>query len=223
MVRRQDGFVVSTQPARRRYESELRDEQARRTRRAIVTAARELFLAQGYAATTIDAIAAAARVSRRTVFTSVGGKGALLKLVFDWAIVGDDEAIAMADRPEVAAIKAETDPARALAMWVHMVVAVHARVAAIGEVVSAAADVDPAAAELLATADRNRLFGAAAFVDGLASLRGLAPGMTKQRAADLCWTISDPYLYRRLVGQRGWSEADFEHWVTESLRATLLQ
>ena len=68
-----------SQPARR-YVSEVRDEQARRTRRAVVTAARELFLAQGYAATTIDAIAEAAHVSRRTVFNAVGGKLALLKL-----------------------------------------------------------------------------------------------------------------------------------------------
>ena len=45
-----------SQPARR-YVSEVRDEQARRTRRAIVTAAHDLFLAQGYAATTSDAIA----------------------------------------------------------------------------------------------------------------------------------------------------------------------
>ena len=66
----------------RRYASEVRDEQARRTRRAIVAAAHDLFLAEGYAATTIDAIAAAAHVSRRTVFNSVGGKAALLKLAW---------------------------------------------------------------------------------------------------------------------------------------------
>ena len=52
-----------SQPAKR-YTSEIRDEQARRTRRAIVTAAHDLFLAQGYAATTIDAVAQAAHVSR---------------------------------------------------------------------------------------------------------------------------------------------------------------
>ena len=79
----------SSQPPKR-YASQVRDEQARRTRRAIVTAAHDLFLAQGYAATTIDAIAAAAHVSRRTVFNSVGGKAALLKLAWDWAVVGDD-------------------------------------------------------------------------------------------------------------------------------------
>src|ERR1044071_9111035 len=84
--------------ASRRYSSQVRDEQARRPRHAVVTAARELFLAEGYAATTIDAIAEAAHVSRRTVFNSAGGKSVLLKLAFEWAIVGGDEPVALADR-----------------------------------------------------------------------------------------------------------------------------
>src|ERR1700751_785909 len=125
--------------ATRRYSSQVRDEQARRTRQAVVTAARELFLAHGYAATTIDAIAEAAHVSRRTVFNSAGGKSVLLKLAFDWAIVGDDEPIPMAERPAVKAIQAEPDPRKGLALWAQMVTEVAARVAPIGEVLTAAA------------------------------------------------------------------------------------
>ena len=111
----------------------MRDEQARRTRRAIVTAAHDLFLAQGYAATTIDGIAEAAHVSRRTVFNSVGGKVALLKLALDWAIVGDDEPIALADRPATKAILAEPDPRKALMLWVQTVTDVAARTTPLGE------------------------------------------------------------------------------------------
>ena len=66
-----DATNPTSQPPKR-YASQVRDEQARRTRRAIVTAAHDLFLARGYAATTIDGIAEAAHVSRRTVFNSVG-------------------------------------------------------------------------------------------------------------------------------------------------------
>ena len=162
-----------SQPARR-YVSEVRDEQARRTRRAVVTAARELFLAQGYAATTIDAIAEAAHVSRRTVFNAVGGKVALLKLALDWAIVGDDEPVALADRPAIKAIRAERDPRRALDLWVTMVVDIAARVAPIGEVLYVAADGDPEAAELLAKEAQTRMYGARAFAGHLAALGGLA-------------------------------------------------
>ena len=206
----------------RRYASQVRDEQARRTRRAIVTAAHDLFLAQGYAATTIDAIAEAAHVARRTVFNSVGGKAALLKLALDWAIAGDDEPVAMADRPAVKAILAESDPRKALVLWVQAVADVVGRTAPLGEVLTAAADIDPAAAELLAEASRQRMAGAAAFMRHLASLDGLAAGMTEQRAAELCWALTDGHLYRLLVAQRGWSTADFTRWLSDSLAAALL-
>jgi TetR/AcrR family transcriptional regulator, regulator of autoinduction and epiphytic fitness len=207
----------------RRYTSEIRDEQARRTRRAIVTAARELFLAQGYAATTIDAIAQAAHVSRRTVFNSVGGKATLLKLAYEWAIVGDDEPVPLADRPAVKAIQAEPDPRKALALWAQTVVGIAARVASISEVLTAAADADPDAAQLVADASRDRMSGASAFVRYLASLDGLAPGITEQHAADLCWALMDGHLYRCLITQRGWTTTDFTQWLSSIVAASLLR
>jgi AcrR family transcriptional regulator len=217
----QPGDAASQPP--KRYASEVRDEQARRTRRAIVTAALELFQAQGYAATTIDGIAAAAHVSRRTVFNSVGGKAALLKLALDWAIVGDDEPIAMADRPAIKAIQAESDPRKGLMLWVQTVTEVAARTAPLGEVLTAAADCDPAAADLLAEASRGRMFGATAFIQYLVSLDGLAAGLTEQHAADLCWALMDGHLFRLLVVERGWSTADFIRWLSDSLAAVLLR
>jgi AcrR family transcriptional regulator len=209
--------------AARRYSSQVRDEQARRTRQAVVTAARELFLAQGYAATTIDAIAEAAHVSRRTVFNSVGGKSVLLKLAFDWAIVGDDEPVALADRPEVKAVRAEQDPRRALLGWAQLVSDVAERVSPITEVAAVAADSDPAAAELIADFARSRMFGATEFIQHLASLdAGLAPGVTEQQAADVCWALMDGHVYRRLVSDRGWTTAQFTQWLYESMAAVLL-
>jgi AcrR family transcriptional regulator len=211
-----------SQPTRR-YVSEVREEQARRTRRAVVTAARELFLARGYAATTIDAIAEAAHVSRRTVFNAVGGKVALLKLALDWAVVGDDEPVALADRPAVKAIQAERDPRRAVALWVNMVVDIAARVTPIGEVLYAAADGDPEAAELLAKEAQSRMYGARAFVGHLVSLDGLAEGVSEQQAADLCWAVNDGHLYSLLVTQRGWTPAALAQWLSDSLATALLR
>jgi AcrR family transcriptional regulator len=212
----------ATSQPQKRYASQVRDEQARRTRRAIVTAAHDLFLAQGYAATTIDGIAEAAHVSRRTVFNSVGGKVALLKLALDWAIVGDDEPIPLIDRPAIKAILAEPDPRKALLRWVQSVTDSAARTAPLGEVLIAAADIDPAAAQLLAEASRNRMLGATLFIRYLASLGGLAAGMTEQHAAELCWALTDGHLYRLLVAQRSWSTADFSRWLSDSLARALL-
>ncbi|UUO03171.1 TetR family transcriptional regulator [Mycolicibacterium novocastrense] len=49
-----------SEPVKRRYSSRLRAAQASGTRRRIVAAAERLFVEHGYAATTIDAVAAAA-------------------------------------------------------------------------------------------------------------------------------------------------------------------
>jgi AcrR family transcriptional regulator len=84
----------------RKYDSRLRDESARTTRAQVVAAARELFLAEGYAGTTVRKIAAAAGVSEQTVYTRIGNKAAILKAVYDVMLAGDDEPVPMADRPE---------------------------------------------------------------------------------------------------------------------------
>ena len=55
----------------------------------IVRAAHELFVRDGYRATTLTAVADAAGVAHRTVYVRFGTKAALLKRVVDVAIVGD--------------------------------------------------------------------------------------------------------------------------------------
>jgi hypothetical protein len=105
---------------------------------------------------------------------------------------------------------------------VQTVAEVAARTAPLAEVLTAAADIDPAAAELLAEASRNRMSGATAFIRYLASLDELAAGITEQHAAELCWALTDGHLYRLLVAQRGWSTTDFDRWLSDSLAAALL-
>jgi len=70
--------LVGVKPIPRSYRSPRREEQAAETRRRIVDAARELFGAQGYAGTSLAAIAERAGVSVPTVYNSVGGKPGLL-------------------------------------------------------------------------------------------------------------------------------------------------
>src|SRR5690349_24054106 len=131
-----------TAPVKKPYKSTLRAAQARATRRAIVDAAARLFTQRGYGATTIDAIAAAAGVSRKTVFTSVGGKAEALKLAIDWAHVGDDEPVPMLERPHIKAQMQEPDARRILTAYARQIREVGARTAPLHEVVRAAAGLD---------------------------------------------------------------------------------
>ena len=210
-------------PERSAYLSPLRDEQARATRRAIVAAARELMVEKGYAATTMGAVATRAGVGRKTVFASVGGKGALLKLVWDWTIAGDDEPVPMSRRPAVLAMIAERDPERLVEMWVEMQLDVGARVSPLGAAVMAAADVDEDARALRDTIRRESLVGATAFVTDLASKGGLRSGLEPASAADICWALVNSVLLHLLVEIRGWSLAEYGDWLLRLVRATLLE
>jgi AcrR family transcriptional regulator len=206
----------------RGYQSDLRAAQTRLTRRAVVTAAAELFVRHGYAATTIDAVAQAAGVSRKTVFNVVGGKAALLKLAYDWSIVGDDEPVPMSERPQVKLVQAITDPEAAVRTWVGMVVEIGQRVTPIYRVIEAAADAEPEAATLLATGQAERLVGARYFVDRIADLGGLRPGLSRERAAEAFWAQTDGALYRRLVIDRGWPVEEFQEWLVRAVLSALL-
>jgi AcrR family transcriptional regulator len=208
-------------PSDRSYPSRTR--QARATRREIVSAARDLFVERGYAATTIDAVAERAGVGRKTVFSSVGGKGALLKLVWDWTLVGDDEPVPMADRPAVQAMLAERDPRRLVRMWVDMQLEVGARAAPIGQVVVAAADVDDDVHELAETIRRESLAGATAFVSHLAAAGGLRPDVPLERAAEGCWALINSLLWHLLVSVRGWPAREYGDWLVDVVTATLLE
>lgn len=207
---------------RRPYRSVLRDEQARATRRAVVEAARDLFVEVGWSRTTIDAVAERAGVSRRTVFTAVGGKAALLKLALDWALVGDDEPVPMADRPVVAEMERLTDPRALVTRWSRFVAELEVRAAPLAHVLAVAADVDPEAAEVHTTSERNRLGGAWGFVNQLEAIGGLRSGLTGERAVAAALVLMDPAVHRTLVVEHGWSREDYAAWIERSAVAELL-
>jgi AcrR family transcriptional regulator len=208
---------------RRAYRSVLREEQARATRRAVVDAATELFVDGGYAATTIDAVAERAGVSRRTVFASVGGgKAQLLRQAWDWAIVGDDEPVPMEQRPEVQRLLRQDDLLVGLRRWARQVSEVNERVSGLAIVLVVAADSDPEAAQLLSVVETQRLTGARMLVGWLSGRGGLRRGVTEERAAQICWIQTDPAGYRRLVVERAWTKAQYRRYLVDVVRATVL-
>src|SRR4051794_6959463 len=99
---------------KRLYNSPLRAEQAQRTRSTVLDAATRCFLAEGYAATTLKDVAAAAGVSVQTVFGQ-GSKASLLLRCVDRAVVGDDEEVPFARRELFRRVVEDSDRAGKLA------------------------------------------------------------------------------------------------------------
>jgi AcrR family transcriptional regulator len=211
-----------TESVKRNYASTLRAEQARATRRAIVDAAARLFVEHGYGGTTVDAIAAAAGVSRKTVFTSVGGKLEALKLARDWAIVGDDEPIPMLERPAIKAAYSEKDARKVVASYVETYSASAGRVAPIHHVIEAAKGLDDEVRALSVEGWRQRRFGMGKFAEQLDNLGALRPELTADLAGDVLWFYNDPETYYKLVIARGWSPEQFRAWLRETLTGQLI-
>src|SRR3954470_14319368 len=82
----------------RRYDSPRRREQAAATRREILAAAQRLFERQGYAATTMAAVAAEARVALKTVYLAFETKSGLLRALWHLLLRGDEADVPVPQR-----------------------------------------------------------------------------------------------------------------------------
>jgi AcrR family transcriptional regulator len=201
----------------------LRTAKAARTRRAVIGAAERLFVAHGYASTSVQDIAAAAGVSRATVFNSVGGKPALLRACYDVATVGDDDPAPLPERRAMLAVRDEPDAGRSIALYAEVIAGIGDRLSGIYEVFRAAAATDLEIRRQWEQIQAERLAGSRRFVEILAGKGALRPDLDPDEAGDVVWAHIDASLYHRLVVERGWSPESFQSWFTRSLTAFLLE
>ena len=209
------------EPVKRRYDNSRRRAQALATRRKVIDAARELFVGQGYPATTIEAIAEAADTPLPTLYRQFGSKRALLKAVLDTAFGGDDEPVAFVDRPAVQAALAESEPDVLIDAFAHIGRELLERSASVQHVLVTAATVDPEANELLAEIRRQRHTGQSRIVAALARLDALDRNVDRSELEDMVYAFFSPDLYRVLTVERGWSADRYEAWVARLLKTAL--
>jgi AcrR family transcriptional regulator len=206
----------------RAYDNSRRTDAARQTRRAVVAAARDIFIDLGYPATTLTAIAERAGVSVQTVYAQFGNKITVLKEVVDYTIAGDDEPTPVADREWVHQILSEPDPRTKLAMHARGVTAIMKRSYRLDWVLRTAAPVDADAAALRYQGARQRRAGMEQLATHLHDRGELRPDVSITEATDRITTLIDPEFYRLTVDERQWTAEQYERWLTELLIASLL-
>jgi AcrR family transcriptional regulator len=194
----------------------------RLARRAVIEAARALFVERGYGATTIEAVSDRSDVPPATVYRLFSSKLGILKAVLDVSIVGDDEALPMLDRPEVAAQLAEPDPESVVAGFVRITVAVNERSGPIYQILASAACSEPEAADLLDEYTKQRQRGQGQIARALARAGALRADVRERDAADIIHVLLSPEVYRLFVTDRGWSRTRYEKWLTKALTNQLL-
>ena len=212
--------MTDKSPVRRPYDATRRREKARATRRAVVDAARRLLEERGYAATTVVDVAHAAGVSPESIFKGFGTKAALVKEVFDVAIAGDDEPVAVADRPEARAVQAEPDVREKLRLYAEQAAVRAQRSAKVQLVIRNGASGDPALDELWQRLQAERLTGMTMFARHLVGTGGLSVGV--EEARDVLWTCISIEVYDLLIHQRGWSLESYAEWLARMLVASLV-
>lgn len=214
---------VKKQVPRRAYRSAVREDGAQRTRRAIVAAAGDLFVAKGYAATSLAEVAVVAGVARPTVFATFGSKAALLRQVLDEALAGDDAPVPVAQRPWFQPVWKADTPVAVLDAYAAVCVLIAGRAARLFETVRRAADDSPEAAQLWETLQDNRRAGAKMVLEHARKLGPLARRLSLPRGIDILWLFNDPAHYAALVLDRGWTEDRFRHWLSDMMRQALLE
>jgi len=205
---------------RRRYDSSGRRERARQTRDQIAGIAEDLFLSRGYAATTVAAIAAQARVSVETIYKSFGGKPGLVRAIVERGLAGAGPVPAEQRSDEIR--DTEPDPRRILAIWGAFVTDIAPRTAPILTLARDAAASDPELAALLDEISAARLERMTVNARALADAGHLQPGITVAQAADILWTYSSPELYELLVLRRGWPAEHYGRFIAQAMIAALL-
>ena len=207
---------------RRKYEGAARQARTRRTRAAVLEAARSLFLERGYSATTIEAISDRSDTPQPTVYRLFSSKLGILKSLLDVSIGGDDQAVAMLERPKVRALLSAEDPKTQVAGFCALLREVMARAGPVHRILADAARSDQDAGSLLAEIARQRHEGQRRITRSLARSAALRPGLPEREAGDIVHALASPEVYGLLVLDRGWSGERYEKWLRSILIDQLL-
>ena len=208
--------------APRTYRSPLRAEQARQTRARIVTAAAELFVEQGYGATTLQAIAKSAGVSVMSVQLH-GPKSALLLAALEQVSTGSEGFDSLSDVPEFADLADQiSSPADIIRFSAAFAATSNQRVSKLWLAMDRAAAEDPDVERTFNSLLGRMRADAATAITAMASLGAVRTDRTPDELAAIYWALPLPDLYHRLVEQCGWTTQQYTEWLEQTLRELLL-
>jgi AcrR family transcriptional regulator len=201
---------MSSEAPSRRYDSTRRRQMAARTRAEVLSAASDLFVERGWSGTSIRDVARAAGVSVETVYASVGTKAELLKTAVEISVVGDDEPIPLAERPEFRAL-GEGDLAERVQALGRLMALLNPRTAKLHRVLQHAALSEPALAELLGLVMAQERESTR---QGIVTLIG-REGTDREIAGLQAVLSNDVYLL--LTEHSGWDLETYQHWVADAV------
>lgn len=204
----------------RRYDASRRRAAAEDTRRAVLLAARDLFAAQGYAATSVAAIAAAAGVAVDTVYSSVGRKPQVLLAVHDLEL-GEGEAVPAEEREYVVAVRAAPTARAKIATYAEALGRLLPRTVPLADALRAAAADDPECRRTWEALNERRAANMLLFAADLRGTGELRDDLDDDEVARLVWSMNSAE-YFTLVTSRGVDPQGYADLVADVWTRTLL-
>ena len=183
----------------------------------MVGAATAVFLDRGYAGATVRAVAAGAGVSVPTVEALFGTKSRLLKAAIDVAIAGDDEPVAVLDRPWADEAGEAGSLGEFLSRVAGALAAAQQRSAGLVVAVIEGSFQDAGLEGLREQMVAQREVTAAWIVQGMTRLAPLRPGLSFEEAVDVVWLLLDPAVFIRLIRHRRWDADRYRRWIADAL------
>jgi AcrR family transcriptional regulator len=202
---------------KRRYNGAARRARAEQVRVALISAAREMLLRDGYAVLTIPTLARVCGVSAESVYKRFAGKPALVRAVVEHALRGVGPVAAESRSDALDAADLQT----LLRGWGRLSAEVAPRVAPVLLLVKVAAAHDPELATLARELDDSRRTRMTDNARRLDEAGHLPAGLSIARATDILWTYSSPEMYDLLVERSGWTLQQYSAFIATGIAAQL--
>ncbi|MCW0211834.1 MAG: TetR/AcrR family transcriptional regulator [Pseudonocardia sp.] len=219
----EDDAVKGRARGTRAYRSPGRAEQAARTRRAVLGAARELLAERGYAATTVSEIARRAGVAIDTVYASVGRKPAVLRALVETAISGTDDTVPALQRDYVSRARAARTAGEKFSIYAEALAGIQQRMTPVFLALRDAAVTDPDCAALWTEISERRARNMRLFAADLRATGELRADLDDDSVADVIWSMNAAEYWVLLVHERGWTPARFSAWLVDAWTRLLLE
>jgi AcrR family transcriptional regulator len=204
---------------KRSYSSPLREQGAAYTRLLVRDAGHRLFARDGFVATSIKKIAYEASVSERTVYTHYKNKVEIFQDALNVAIAGDEEPVAMRDRPEFEEVLSTPSAAEMISEMVRRNGAILERAGALimAGIESSGADADMR--RISGEGEHAMRANCLALAEALIATGEVRPEFDADAVADVLTTMLSPHVHQLL----GWPADRYQAWLVESLQNSLLR
>lgn len=189
---------------------------SRRTRAALLDAARAILERESYDALTMSAIAERAGVTRRAVYLHFDSRADLLGQLFDHIAATHDL------HASVAPVWEAPDALTALDRWARHLAAYHPRLLAVDRAIREAEDRDADAARHRRRINAAQRQSCERLATRLAQEDQLAPRWDPESAGDMLFALVSTDLIERLLRTCGWNETQLAHGLSRLFRSGLV-